>query len=52
MIDLLVAELGRIVRVRVLRIKVRRRSGDEPWFDEFRRTADSLSLLEELKISC
>ena len=28
------AELDRIIEVRVPSINVRRRSGDEPWFDE------------------
>ena len=39
MVDVLDAELDRIVRVRDLRIKVRRRSWDEPWFDELCRAA-------------
>ena len=38
-VDFLDAELGKIVRVRVLRIKVRRRSVDELWLDELCRAA-------------
>ena len=39
MVDVLDAELGRIIEVRVPSIKVRKRSGDEPWFDELCRAA-------------
>ena len=39
MVVVLVAELGRIVIVRVPSIKVRMRSGDDPWFDELCSTA-------------
>ena len=39
MIDVLDAELGRIVRVRVPRIKVTRKSGDGSWFSELCQTA-------------
>ena len=34
MVDVLDEELGRIVRLQDPLIKVRRRSGDESWFDE------------------
>mgnify|MGYP006897223835 CR=1 FL=1 len=34
MVDVLDEELGRIIELRVLSVKVRRRSGDEQWFDE------------------
>ena len=33
MVDVIETELGRIIRVRVSRIKVTRGSSDEPWFD-------------------
>ena len=39
MIDVLDAELCRIIEVRVPSIKVRRRSGDEPWMDELYRAS-------------
>ena len=38
LVDDLDAELGRIDRVRVPNIEVRRRSGDETWFDELYTT--------------
>ena len=34
MVDVLNQELGRIIEIRVPNVTVRRRSGDEPWFDE------------------
>ena len=39
LVDVLDAELGRIIEVRVAGIKVRRRSGDEQCFDDFCRAA-------------
>ena len=39
MVDVLDAELGRIIEVKVPSIKVRRYSGDEPWLDELCRAA-------------
>ena len=39
MVDVLDAELSRIIEVRVPSVKVRRLSGDEPWFDELCRAA-------------
>ena len=39
MVDVLDAKLGRIIEVRVSSVKVRRRSGDRPWFDYLHRTA-------------
>ena len=39
MVDVLNTELGRIIEVRVPSVKVRRRSCDEPWFDELCRAA-------------
>ena len=39
MVDVLDAKLGRIIEVRVPINKIRKLSGDEPWFDELCRTA-------------
>ena len=39
MADLLDAELGRIIEFTVPSIKVKRRSCDEPWFDELCKIA-------------
>ena len=56
MVDDLDAEIGRIIEVRVPSIKVRWRSGDEPWFDELYRAtfsakAGSLPSLEDFENS-
>ena len=39
MVDVLDAELGRVIEVRVLSIKFRKRSVDVPWFDKLCRAA-------------
>ena len=52
-VDVLEAEFGRIIEVRVPSIKVRRRSGDESWFDELNRTAPGMLLtVLRLVIAC
>ena len=39
LVDVLDAEFGRIIRVRVPRLKVKRQSGDKPGFSELYRAA-------------